>query len=83
MRFEMRQGGAEIRIWHGNRGMRYPVWQGDAEHTDVSFAMQWGKDRRRLLPELYCVHLEHGGHPSMGANWKGRKTPRFGPGPVK
>jgi hypothetical protein len=67
-----------FQLWHGHR--RYPVWQGDAEHTDISFAMQWDRQHRRLLPELYCVHLDSmpSGSP-MGANWKGRKSPRFGP----
>lgn len=58
---------------------RYPIKaDGDMEHTDVLFALQWPRRRRVLLPEGFCVHLGGGG---FGANWKGRVTPPFRPAP--
>lgn len=67
-----------FQMWHGSQGRRYPIAKGDAEHTDVLHAIQWGQDRRHLIPEVVAVHLQSG--PALlGANWKGRTTPRFGP----
>ena len=68
-----------FQLWHGSTGRRYPTTQQDgAEHTDVLHAIQWGAEERHLLPDFFVVHLDSA--PSaMGANWKGRKTPRFGP----
>ncbi len=65
-----------LQLWFGPR--RYPITQGNAEHTDVLFACQWPRYQRILLPEVICYHLETGnGH--MGSNWNGRQTPEFGP----
>lgn len=69
-----------FQLWHGvgGGGHRYPLRQGNAEHTDVLHALQWPRDKRRLLEEVVAVHLES--EPSkMGANWAGRKTAPFGP----
>jgi hypothetical protein len=67
-----------FQLWHGRHGRRYPLRQGNAEHTDVLHALQWPRDKRRLLEEVFAVHLES--EPSrMGANWSGRKTAPFGP----
>jgi hypothetical protein len=67
-----------FQMWHGSLGRRYPIAKGDAEHTDVLHAIQWDADRRRLIPEVIGVHLLSGDS-ALGANWHGRKTPRFGP----
>ena len=68
-----------FQLWHGSTGRRYPTTQQDgAEHTDVLHAIQWGAEERHLLPEFFVVHLDSKTS-QQGANWKGRKTPRFGP----
>jgi len=68
---EMVQNGYHQRI--------YPTHHGDAARSDVQFALQWDRRHRHLLPEVVVLHLES--EPSaLGANWKGRTTPRFGPG---
>jgi hypothetical protein len=67
-----------FQLWHGKHRRRYPSCQGDAEHTDVLHALQWPIGRRHLIEEVICVHLESEPAP-MGANWKGRRTKRFGP----
>jgi glycosyltransferase involved in cell wall biosynthesis len=62
---------------------KYPeVQRGDAEHTDVLFAVQgrWSDRMNRVhLAELLAVHLVSGKGGPMGANWHGRKTPPFRP----
>lgn len=69
-----------FQLWHKTAGKRYPVNQGNAEHTDVLFACQWPRENRVLLPEVYVCHLESVSGPApMGANWSGRTTPTFGP----
>jgi hypothetical protein len=70
-----------FQMWHGSLGRRYPIACGDAEHTDVLHAIQWDEDKRHLIPEVIGVHLQSG-HTPLGANWRGRSTPRFGPGSV-
>ena len=67
-----------FQMWHGSVGRRYPIAKGDAEHTDVLHAIQWSQGRRHLIPEVVAIHLQSGPAP-LGANWKGRTTPRFGP----
>lgn len=66
-------------LWSGTHGRRYPRHQApSAEHTDVLHAMQWPRDKRRLLEEVLAIHLESEISP-MGTNWRGRKTKRFEP----
>ena len=84
-RISLRQYGGYVPIgffqmWNAGRfpDRRYPLNQGSAEHTDVLHAIQWPASQRRILPEIIAVHLESEPSP-MGANWKGRATPRFGP----
>jgi hypothetical protein len=68
-----------FQLFSGKLGRRYPRHQSDsAEHSDVLFALQWPRGNRRLMPDLIAIHLESE-KCSMGANWKGRKTSRFGP----
>jgi Glycosyl transferase family 2 len=74
-----------FQLWHGSASVqggyhvrRYPIHHGDAARTDVQFALQWDRRHRQLVPEVIALHLESeaGG---IGANWRGRTTPRFGP----
>jgi hypothetical protein len=60
---------------------RYPEHHSDAARSDMLFAVQWPRLRRQLLPELFAIHLETEAA-AMGANWKGRTTPAFGPMPL-
>lgn len=69
-----------FQLWHGPR--RYPITQGNAEHTDVLFACQWPRRQRVLLPEVIVCHLDSG-NGNMGQNWNGRQTPPFCPRPYK
>lgn len=69
-----------FQLWHRSQGKKYPINQGNAEHTDVLFACLWPRHQRVLLPELICYHLESSTGPQpMGANWNGRKTKLFAP----
>jgi len=71
-----------FQMWNGAIGRRYPIARGDAEHTDVLHAIQWDESRRHLIPEVIGVHLQSA-PASLGANWKGRPTPWFAPGPPR
>lgn len=67
-----------FQLWHSSAQRSYPLAQGSAEHTDVLFALQWPKEKRKLLPEVYVYHLESE-DARFGANWDGRATKFFGP----
>jgi hypothetical protein len=69
-----------FQLWHKSANKNYPEMTGSAEHSDVLFAVQWPRAKRVLLPELLAVHLTQG--ESMGANWRGRKTPRWDGAPA-
>lgn len=64
--------------WWGNRVKKYPDHHGNCCRSDVQHALQWDRRQRELIPELIVAHLESQSAPN-GANWKGRKTKRFGP----
>ena len=69
-----------FQLWHKSAGRKYPIHQGNAEHTDLLFAVQWPRSNRILLPEVLVAHLDSLPGPApMGANWNGRTTPIFGP----
>ena len=77
-----------FQLFHGtamtSRGYHqrlYPTTHGDAARTDVQFALQWDRRNRQVLPEVIVLHLESAAA-GIGANWKGRTTPRFGPAPT-
>ena len=72
-----------FQLWNAaRRPYRYPLAQGDAEHTDVLFSLQWPLANRRLFPGIVGIHLES--EPTrMGANWQGRTTRPFGPEPTR
>ncbi len=64
--------------WRGIRSRRYPARHNDACRSDVQQALLFDREKRALIPEIIAVHLES--EPAkLGANWKGRKTKRFGP----
>jgi hypothetical protein len=56
----------------------YPITHSTAAGSDLEFAARWPRKYRQLLPEIIVYHLA-AGDASDGANWEGRKTPRFGP----
>lgn len=66
-----------FQLWHSSTRRKYPVFCGSAEHSDVIFAVQWPREERILLPELFVYHLESEQGP-MGQNWHGRKSKPFG-----
>jgi len=74
-----------FQCWHSSADLYqgvhlrpYPTAHNDAARGDVQFAIQWDRRKRHLLPEVVAVHLES--EPcSLGANWRGRQTRRFGP----
>lgn len=68
-------------IDNGYHIRNYPLHHGDAARTDVQFALQWDRRHRQLVPEVIVLHLESESS-ALGANWKGRTTPRFGPTPL-
>ncbi len=68
-----------FQLWNKKSRYEYPVNHGSAERTDLLFGIQWPPNKRELLPNLFCVHLEHEDGIPMGTDWNGRKTPRFGP----
>lgn len=64
-------------VWHTSAKRRYPSsHMDDAERGDVLFAQQWEPEERVLIPEIIAVHLQ-ADNCDLGANWKGRTTPRF------
>jgi hypothetical protein len=67
-----------LQLWHSSVRKQYPIVCGSAEHSDVLFAVQWPREKRILLPELFCYHLESE-QAKMGTNWDGRQTKPFGP----
>lgn len=68
-----------FQLWHSSKKRKYPINQGSAEHTDVLFSVQWERQNRILLPELFVIHLESE-MTKMGANWRKRVTKPFGKG---
>jgi hypothetical protein len=64
--------------WWGVRTRRYPERHNSAARCDVQFSLLFDRRKRVFLPEIISVHLESEPAP-LGANWKGRKTRRFGP----
>ncbi len=70
-----------FQLWNVQSGRLYPIADGThatAERTDVAHATQWDERDRHLLGEFVAIHLQ-AQETKLGANWKGRTTPRFGP----
>lgn len=74
--FQMWHTGQDL--WHGIRSKPYPQRHNDACRTDVQHGLQWDRNKRVLLPEVVCVHLESE-DAALGINWKGRRSRPFGP----
>lgn len=71
-----------FQLWNVRTGRLYPVHDGTyatAERSDVAHSTQWDEHDRVLMGEIYALHLQAREEP-LGANWRGRITPRFGPG---
>lgn len=74
-----------FQLWNAGRTGRldYPD-HGAADRSDLAFARQWPRSRRGLIPELVAIHLASDDDgSSMGINWRGRKSPHFGPEPAR
>ncbi len=74
-----------FQLFHHDAILRKGMWQrgylyhhGEASRSDVQFGLQWDRRNRALIPELLVWHLESEKSP-IGTNWKGRRSPRFGP----
>lgn len=72
-----------FQMWNAGKTkvLDYPS-HGQADRSDMAFAQRWPRDKRSLLPELVAVHLEESDSDSdgeMGVNWRGRRSPGFGP----
>lgn len=57
---------------------KYSTASDTAADSDLDFARNWPSEKRLLIPEVYVYHLESE-QAIIGANWKGRKTKKFGP----
>lgn len=67
-----------FQMWHqGHTKRAYPTQHTSAARGDMQFATSFPREKRQLLPECIAIHLETSSE-GMGANWNGRKTPRFG-----
>lgn len=65
-----------FQMWHGSARKTYPQLHGSAERTDLLHSLQWPREKRILLPELFAVHIDVSHGKPMGVNWAGRTTPK-------
>ena len=75
-----------FQMWNqGRKKLTYPIRNDDAGHSDLRFAELFSREHRHMLAEFFVTHLETkmSGKNEMGSNWRGRKTPSFGPAPVE
>jgi hypothetical protein len=64
-------------MWHAIfRDLRFGEEHPTAAWQDVEFALRWPREKRVLIPEVMCLHLEPYGQ-KLGVNWSGRESPRF------
>lgn len=68
-----------FQLWHTTANMSYNYRLGSAMGADVFFPLQWPRENRILLPEVVVYHLDSDTKHNKGVNWKGRKSPLFGP----
>ena len=69
-----------FQLWNPNKsGVKtYRVEIGAGfERTDILHAKQFANNKRKLIPELVCIHLASEGSSYSGQNWNGRISKRF------
>ncbi len=66
-----------LQLWHGSQQAKYNFRRGAAAGTDCLFPTHWARNRRVLLPEIVCLHLDSEPTHKIGTNWKGRKSQPF------
>jgi hypothetical protein len=66
-------------LWHCSNPIRYNYVLGSAAGGDVFFPAQWPRNKRILMPEVTCYHLDSETDHKKGVNWKGRQSRKFGP----
>jgi glycosyltransferase involved in cell wall biosynthesis len=68
-----------FQLWHpeGSNVLNYPTEHDFCDRTDVLHVKKFPRNKRELLPEIVVIHLDSNSS-DMGANWQGRKTPKFG-----
>lgn len=67
-----------LQLWHWPTCRHwYPENSKDASRSDMTFASNWPSGKRQFIPDLNVYHLET---PDLSykANWRGRRTMRFG-----
>ena len=71
-----------FQLWNpiGSGVFIYPSENEGFDRTDVLHSKKFSRAKRKLIPDLVCVHLASEEH-EMGQNWKGRKTKSFLPEP--
>jgi hypothetical protein len=71
-----------LQLWNpkGSNVYNYPTMHDYCDRTDVIHCKKFKRKDRELLPEIVVIHLDsEDNKDNMGKNWKGRKTPHFGP----
>jgi len=65
-----------FQLCHRSSFTKYPDESLGCDHGDMVMARQWPREKRILIPELYCVHLESL-RTHKAANWNGRVSDPF------
>ena len=66
-----------FQLVHRSSFKNYPQNSLGADHCDLLFSRQYPRNKRILIPELFCIHLESE-DAIKGHNWMGRKSKPFG-----
>lgn len=72
-----------FQLWNpGVSGNSVYPGNGSVDHSDMAFSRLWPRSLRQMIPELIAVHLASSDEGDMmGINWRGRRSPHFGPEP--
>lgn len=65
-----------FQLVHRSSFTLYPEDSLGADHCDLLFSREYDREKRILIPELFCIHLESE-NAKKGQNWRGRKTAPF------